>query len=257
MPKQLDFEFKTREERTIDFIRKYKPKDQPYFLGFSGGKDSIVMYDLVKKAGVEVISYYSATGIDPPEIVKFIKKHYPDVIHKRPNHNGTKSFFGMIQIFGAPTIFSRWCCSALKKWPVAIRKVPLRHRLLGIRREESSKRAKKPNPEKVRKMNIWMYYPIFEWLEWEIWDYIEENNLSYCLLYDEGFSRIGCVVCPFLCSKNQSELNRNKKRWPKHYVAFEKAMKKLWDTREKKRQLEKGYSKNFDEFLDKWYRGEI
>ena len=32
-------------------------------------------------------------------------------------------------------------------------------------------------------------------------------------------------------------------------------MKKLWDIRESKRQVEKGYHNTFEEFLDNWYHG--
>jgi len=72
---QLDIFGRTKEERAIEFIRQHEPPDG-YFLGFSGGKDSVVLYDLTVKAGVKFQAYYSATGIDPPELVKFIRDNY-------------------------------------------------------------------------------------------------------------------------------------------------------------------------------------
>jgi phosphoadenosine phosphosulfate reductase len=242
----------SKTEIAIDFIREHEPPEG-YFVGFSGGKDSIVVLDLVQRAGVKHQAYYSATGIDPPELVKFINERYPYVIQKRPNLKGHRSFYGMIQLKGFPTKFARWCCDTLKKDPV--KHVPLQHRILGIRAEESSQRASKGQMGYFKRLKQWQYKPIFTWLEWEIWEYIESNKLPYPALYDEGFSRLGCVICPFICGKNQSQIERNRKRWPKHYVAFEKAMKKLWDNRESKRQIEKGYSSTFEEFLDNWYHG--
>jgi len=126
---------------------------------------------------------------------------------------------------------------------------------MGLRAEESFKRARRGQIEYIPYLKQWVYKPLFDWLEWEIWDYIESNNLKYCSLYDEGFDRLGCVICPFLCNSNHAKLNLHKQRWPKHYHAFEKAMKKLWDRKQKYRQREKGCALTFNEFLENWYRG--
>ena len=252
----------TKEDKAIDFLREHEP-EEGYFLGFSGGKDSVVMEHLAKLSGVKYQSYYSATGIDPPEVVRFIRDNYPEVIFKRPHFRmprklpewpGTHGFFGMIPKKGFPTKHARWCCDKLKKDPT--KDVPLRHRLIGLRAEESAKRAKRPQIEPYQKQTI--YKPIFSWLEWEIWDHIEGYDLPYCCLYDEGFSRIGCVVCPLICGKARSDqvkVQIHKDRWPKYYVAFEKAMRKLWDDREWRRKRKYSYSLTFEEFLENWYHG--
>lgn len=231
----------TKEQEAIEFIREHEPPEG-YFLGFSGGKDSVVLYDLTLKAGVKSQAYYSATGIDAPEVVKFIRKYYPQVIHRRPK----ESFFALIPKYGYPTKWTRWCCNYLKKYPT--KDVTLSRRLMGIRAEESMRRASRGKISQVTKNNI-HYKPIFHWLEWEIWDHINLYSLPYCSLYDEGFSRLGCVICPFVSG---SALKRNRERWPKIYAAFEKAMRKLWDTG----KIEKrGYDSSFEEFLEHWYRG--
>ena len=128
--------------------------------------------------------------------------------------------------------------------------IPLKHRLIGLRAEESYMRAKRPTIDRYFKNQV-LYKPIFQWLEWEIWDYIDSNFLPYCSLYDEGFSRLGCVVYPFVIGKNAE---RQKERWPKIYRAFEIAMRKLWD---EKKDTGKSWDKwnTFDEFLQNWYRG--
>jgi len=249
---QLTFDGKSKTDLSVEFIQKHEPLEG-YFVGFSGGKDSQVVYDLVKKSGVKYQVYYSATGIDPPELVKFIRQYYPEVIWKRPNWHGHKSFFGMIPEKGFPTKMARWCCDKLKKDPT--KKVPLSHRIMGIRAEESHKRAVRGQVDGIKYLKQTIYKPIFHWLEWEIWDYLKSNNIKYCSLYNEGFHRLGCVVCPFICSPNRKALDKHKARWPKYYVAFEKAMLKLWNNKEKMRRTKLGLCIDFDEFLDRWYRG--
>ena len=63
--KQLNLQGKTKEEEAIEFIRMHEPPEG-YFLGFSGGKDSVVLYDLTQKAEVKFEAYYSSTGLDAP-----------------------------------------------------------------------------------------------------------------------------------------------------------------------------------------------
>lgn len=94
----------TKEEIAIDFLREHEPPEG-YFLGFSGGKDSVVLYDLALKSGVKFQSYYSRTGIDPPEVIKFIDQFYPIVKHIRPS----QSFFNKMNEWSYPTKFARWC----------------------------------------------------------------------------------------------------------------------------------------------------
>ena len=257
---------KTKTEIAIDFIREHEP-EEGYFVGFSGGKDSVVVLDLVQRAGVKHQAYYSATGIDPPELVKYINEHYPYVIQKRPlltrkrahpDWEGVRSFYGMIKHLGFPTRTQRWCCDVLKKDPT--KKVPLLHRIMGLRAEESSMRAKRGQISYFKKFKQWVYKPIFTWLEWEIWDYIESNKLPYCSLYDEGFDRLGCVVCPFICHGIRGKLKISMERWPKHYASFEKAMLELFNNylcviNPRSGGWNYRNETDFQEFLLNWYHG--
>ena len=198
---------------------------------------------LANLAGVKVEWYYSLMP-DPPELIQFIRKYYKVNI-LRPQ----LSFWEGVNIWWPPHRNSRWCCYHIKERPST--QIKLTHRILGIRAEESSNRSKQGWFNKRTKNRI-NYHPIFDWKEWEIWEYIKYYNLPYCSLYDEGFSRLGCVVCPL---RSYPQMMMYKKRWPQYYRFFEKQAYKWWERIGHHRQSVRGYAKLFDEFLDNWYRG--
>src|SRR5574343_1435258 len=67
----------------IDRIRAFEPPEG-YYVAFSGGKDSVVILDLVKRAGVKFDAHYNITGIDPPELFYFIRDNFPEVERHQP-----------------------------------------------------------------------------------------------------------------------------------------------------------------------------
>ena len=78
--------FPDKVQMSIERLQYFEPPEG-YYLAFSGGKDSIVIYDLAVKAGVKFDAHYNLTTVDPPELVKFIKQEYPDVERHRPEMN--------------------------------------------------------------------------------------------------------------------------------------------------------------------------
>ena len=58
-----------------------------YHLAFSGGKDSVALYHLAKMAGVKFKAHMQITTIDPPELMRFVRSQYPDVVLHRPEIN--------------------------------------------------------------------------------------------------------------------------------------------------------------------------
>jgi len=97
-------------EIAIALLRAWEPLEG-YYLAFSGGKDSVAIYDLAVKAGVKFDAHYCVSPIDPPQIHQFIRERYPDVqwdYHAR-------GFWKMVDKNGLPTRISRWCCRVIKE----------------------------------------------------------------------------------------------------------------------------------------------
>ena len=81
---------------------------KPLVVAFSGGKDSQTVYHLAEAAGVDFEAVYSATTIDPPEVVRFIRKHYPMVHFHVPK----MSFWQLVEKTRMlPNRNMRYCCS--------------------------------------------------------------------------------------------------------------------------------------------------
>lgn len=66
--------------------------------------------------------------------------------------------------------------------------------------------------------------PIYEWQDYEIWDYIRENNIKYNELYDMGYKRVGCILCPFA---RKSEKLRDITTFPSYRDRYIKAFDKM------------------------------
>jgi phosphoadenosine phosphosulfate reductase len=199
---QLTFEGKTIDQLAIELIQAYEPPEG-YYLGFSGGKDSVVIYDLAKRSGVKFQPTYNVSPIDPPQIYSFIKENYPDVIWE----NHAQGFWNKHAIKkGLPTPKVRWCCVIIKesggKGMVKI---------LGMRAAESNKRKNYKCFSNHGKLGDWLL-PIVQWSDSDVWQYISERNLTVCSLYKEGYTRLGCVLCPF---ESHTTTKINLVRYPK------------------------------------------
>lgn len=182
------------------------------------------------------------TSVDPPQVIRFVRNNYPDVITHAPE----KSIYQLAVERGIlPSMRVRWCCADLKEQAGAGKVT-----LIGIRKQESARRAKrhevevsnkkfsgsleqftewqqeeiKKKEEKLlRKMkregkkvnedyfsadkenevrcingkDSILISPIFEWSEADVWYFLNEVvKVPHCELYDQGYKRIGCILCP-------------------------------------------------------------
>ena len=80
--------------------------------------------------------------------------------------------------------------------------------------------------------------PIYEWTDTDVWDFIRTRGMKYNALYDQGFSRVGCIGCPM--STNQI---RDFNRYPKYKAMYIKAFQRMVDKRKKEGKTE--IKKNF------------
>lgn len=200
-------------DRIIRFSKLAKTMGFDICLGFSGGKDSQVIYDLCKRAGIEFKAYYNRS-FESPTTRKFIKENYPEVIWRHDHNYGfieniRKVHFGLL-----PSVQTAFCCNDYKHNPKYVDKCSI----VGVRKAESNKRkgrtvisVKNKTTLKKNKSSIDEYFiencqslgtasiiqllPIVDWTDNDVWDYIHKHKLNINPEY-KYTSRIGCIVCP-------------------------------------------------------------
>lgn len=126
-------------EMAIKRLKAFEP-EEGYYVAFSGGKDSQCVYHLCKMALVRFDAHYCVTSIDPPELVRFIKSHYPDVKfeHKKDRNGKPITMWTLIPEKGIPpTRLVRYCCEELKESSGAGR-----FTVTGVRASESGNRKR-------------------------------------------------------------------------------------------------------------------
>ena len=189
------------------------------------------------------------TSVDPPEVIRFVKREYPEVELIKPK---ASIYQIAVEKTLLPTRRVRWCCNEYKE-NAGAGKVTL----IGIRHQESTRRAKRNEvevsskkfsgtlegfeqyrEEKLSKshrgrpakgVNITnatgeriigcisgkesiLISPIIHWTERDVWEFLNKVcQVPHCSLYDEGHRRIGCICCPM---SNSHSKYQDIQRWP-------------------------------------------
>ena len=235
-----------------------------YYLAFSGGKDSQALFHIAQLAGVQFEGHMNLTSVDPPEVIRFVKRSYPEIELIKPKDS---IYHVALRKQLLPTKKVRWCCEEFKE-KAGAGKVTL----IGIRHQESRNRAKRneveisnysfsgdlkafekfrkkklsatksPSTRKRGEVNITnakeektigcisgketlLISPIIHWTERDVWEFLNKVvQVPHCELYDQGFYRIGCICCPM--SPPRQKLIENE-RWPHVRRNWVKAIREI------------------------------
>ena len=244
---------------SVDLLRKAEKlalrynKDDGFWLAFSGGKDSQALLHVAQLAGVKFKAHFNPTSIDPPELIRFLKREYPQTtIHKIKRTIYDVAIKKQI----LPSMRIRWCCAEFKENAGAGNVT-----LIGIRKEESARRAKRHEVgvsgnkfngnldefakwqetqlrKKYKNLNhdefaidketevkcisgkdSILVSPIIHWTEQDVWNFLNGMGIPHCELYDKGYHRIGCILCPMSQRKQKekeiADYPHVKERWIK------------------------------------------
>lgn len=193
-------ELQMKIDAAIRLLRAYDNPVQPVEVAYSGGKDSDVILQLAKEAGINFRAIYKNTTIDPPGTIKHAEQMGVEIV--RPK----LTFAQLIAKKGLPNRKRRFCCEVLKEYKI------LDVCVQGIRRDESPKRAaryKEPSACRIygRDKHVELVLPIFEWSTLDVAQFLQDRKIECApRYYDEhgmfhAERRLGCIGCP-LAAKN-------------------------------------------------------
>jgi phosphoadenosine phosphosulfate reductase len=220
-------ELQRKVDRAIKLIKQAGRDGMEVEVAYSGGKDSDVILELTRMAGIKYRAIYKNTTIDPPGTIAHAIENGAEII--RPE----RPFFKIIEANGAPHRFQRHCCRYLKEYKVLDRAI------MGVRRAESTKRAANySEPTECRfygskKEHVEAFYPILDWSDQDVVDFIEARHIKIHALYyrEDGTidpkRRLGCMCCPLASLKKRLAQFREHPGMVKAYI---RAQQKFFDT---------------------------
>lgn len=204
-------------KKIYDIYKRYQKKLDCFHVAFSGGKDSIVLLELVKKAlpRSSFMVIFGDTKMEFPDTYALVDKveaqckadgidFYRAATHFKPEESWN--------LFGPPSRVLRWCCTVHKAAPqtLKIREVLKKNDFVGmdfvgVRAQESVARSNYDEENYGKKQKgQFSHNSILDWTSAEIWLYIFTHQLEINETYKKGNSRAGCLFCPMGGGKGDS-----------------------------------------------------
>jgi phosphoadenosine phosphosulfate reductase len=226
-----------REQEAISFVRDITGSHarRRAVVSFSGGKDSLVVSYIVRKAlgNDRVLHMFGNTTIEYPDTLQYISHFQRDNQNVPFCESSSKhDFLHMCGLLGPPSRLFAWCCSVFKSAPIAsmVGEIKGEHGIIsfeGIRKRESARRSNRGNVYMNKKIvHQLSAYPILDWKEVEVWLFILAKGLEFNQAYEKGFSRVGCMYCPNNIAYNEylvkTYYEEQSKEWNQFLIKYAK-----------------------------------
>ena len=226
----LNEQLQKKVKQSIKLLQSVQKRyDGEIEISYSGGKDSDVILQLAKEAGIRYRAIYKNTTVDPPGTLQHVREMDVEILRAKT------SFFHLVAQKGFPSRLSRFCCEKLKEYKVRDKSV------IGVSKAESRKRKEMYNEptqcryygSKKEKNHVELIYPILDWTDEDVRDFIIDRKLKLAPIYYNGdgqidvSKRLGCMCCPLISRRKRIV---EFQEYPKMVKAYLRAGKRFMDT---------------------------
>ena len=184
------------QKRLKEMYDQYSAGCDIAYIGFSGGKDSVLLLDICHRTlPLSVPVVFSDTDMELPDTYAMweeVQRRYPErtFLKARAAQSALKNW----EVFGPPSRTVRWCCSVHKSTPAilllkeSVGKNTLKAQaFLGVRNEESLSRATYDDiGVGVKNASQVNSYPVLAWGSHELWLYTFAEKLRSMLPISRG-----------------------------------------------------------------------
>lgn len=226
-------------DTAIERIRAFDPlalgMDQPYYVAYSGGKDSDViriLFELAENVKYDLV--HNHTTVDAPETVHYVRS-IPGIQISYPKLSMWQL---IVKMRMPPTRKMRYCCSYLKeqggrdrftvtgvRWAESVKRKANRG---GVEVQTSNRKKglilNADNDESRRLMETCqlkgkrVLNPIIDWSDDDVWEFLDYYGCESNPLYQCGYKRVGCVGCPMAGSKGQKKEFERYPKYKENYI---------------------------------------
>lgn len=196
-------------KKIYDYWKRYQKRLDCFHVAFSGGKDSMVLLELVKKALPHnaFMVVFGDTKMEFPDTYKLV-----DIVEQQCKDEGIAFYRASShldpndswRLFGPPSRTLRWCCTVHKSTPQTLKIREILGKpdyvgadLVGVRAAESLRRSEyEAENYGTKQKGQYAFYPILDWTSSEVWMYLFSRGILINNAYKFGSTRVGCLFCP-------------------------------------------------------------
>ena len=190
----------------IDRLRMFEPialefdPEHGYYLCDSGGKDSSVIKELARMAGIKFAIHHNHTTLDHPETVYFVRRErdrWQEMGYEYDIDYPKETFWQLSRRKGV-----RWAESVMRKANRGIAEVQGKRKGEGLILLNDNSDARK-EVETCQRKGKRVLHPIIDWSDEDVWEFLERFEIPINPLYRMGDKRVGCMLCPFASAKEK------------------------------------------------------